>query len=367
MHLDYLRLYNFRNYSSLELYPHQKISVIYGQNGSGKTNILEAVHFSCFARSHRTRQDRDIIRIGENSSAVEIKSTRLDGNHNLSIHMELQPMLHKTAFSYGQKLPKISDIFGNCSCVIFAPEDMNIIKGSPQDRRRFMDMQICQMNTRYLNELSQYQAAVRQRNALLKLPQYSNVNSQFDTWEHIMDTYGSYIINRREEFIAQLCTIAQSIYNNISASSSEKLDLVYVNNIRSFKNQTLSEILKQNRENDIKRGSTSYGPHKDDIRFTLSKSIMDSFSSQGQIRTAVLALKLAMIQLIEHNMGEKPILLLDDVFSELDTKRRSALLEYIGNTQCFITCTDLSDIQNTKADSYISVIKENNSVRVVQE
>lgn len=357
MLLKYMRVYNFRNYDSFELYPNPNITVIYGKNGSGKTNLLEAVHFCCFARSQRTRQDKDLIRIGETQCAAGVNTTRKDGNHSVEIHIEnVAGRTIKTPFVYGKRLEKISEIFGHCSCVLFAPEDMSLIKGGPQERRRFADMQISQLNGGYLRNLSMYLNAVKNRNALLRIEKLRGKiknERHLDTWEGIMSEYGKKVTSERDAILKDLNEEASKIYSDISVNLGEKLEIKYISNIGKIANY--DEALKECRETDMNRGGTSYGPHKDDVNFFLNGNDMRDYASQGQIRTAVLAVKLAMISIIDRYMNEKPILLLDDVFSELDARRRAALMEYIAGIQSFISCANKDDLQMAKADSFLHV------------
>lgn len=369
MLLKYLRMYNFRNYNNFELHSNPNITVIYGKNGSGKTNILEAVHFSCFARSQRTRQDKDLIRIGENEAAVAVETIRNDGNHSVNIQLQGISKLQKTPFVHGKRVDRISEIFGHCSCVLFAPEDTGLIKGGPQERRRFADMQISQIDRVYLNQLSMYINAMRNRNALLKIKkdrQESFNDPHIDIWEDIMSREGLRITESREKFFEELNSLVGSIYQNLSVNNGERLKIEYISSIRRS-SDNYSLILRQSRINDMKRGGAYIGPHKDDLYFYLNGNDMRDYASQGQIRTAVLAVKLAMIQIIDRTMGEKPILLLDDVFSELDTRRRAALMEYISNIQSFITCTDKSDLQLAKANSYLHVVNNEGIADVYEE
>ena len=368
MILTDVKLFNFRNYKKLEFKPSKKITVFYGKNGSGKTNLLEAVHFCCLGRSQRTHQDRDMMMKSQVYTSAQLKTVRVDGKHDIELKLRSAGgKTIKTAYVFGKKCEKISEMIGHATCVLFAPEDMIIIKGSPQDRRRFMDMQISQMRYRYLNQLSSYNKVLKYRNIMMKDSYIKKIDeNQLDTWEEIMAAMGAEVILQRIWFLEYLNEIASPIYSNISGREKEKFTLEYSGYFE--KCDTLygsaKKLFKENRQVDMRRGNTSVGLHKDDIVFKLNGHNMKDYASQGQIRTAVLSLKLAMIHIIWKEMGDKPILLLDDVFSELDPKRREGLLEYIEDVQTFITCTDISDVANAKADSYIRV--ENNEEGILR-
>ncbi len=359
MILTDVKLFNFRNYRKLEFQPSKKITVFYGKNGSGKTNLLEAVHFCCLGRSQRTHQDRDMMMKSQPYTAAQLKTIRVDGKHDIELKLRSAGgKTVKTAYVFGKKCERISEMIGHASCVLFAPEDMIIIKGGPQERRRFMDMQISQMRYRYLNELSAYTKVLKYRNIMIKDSYIKKIDEkQMEAWEEILTNTCGSVVYQRKWFLEYLNSVASPIYTNISGKDNEKFTLEYTGQFKDCDTPylTMQKHLRENREIDIRRGSTTFGPHKDDIDFKLNGHSMKEYASQGQIRTAVLSLKLAMIHIIWKEMGDKPILLLDDVFSELDPKRREALLEYVKDVQTFITCTDLSDVANAKADSYIRV------------
>ncbi|MDY5731289.1 MAG: DNA replication/repair protein RecF [Eubacteriales bacterium] len=370
MRIEYLKLFHFRNYERLEWKPNPGTTVIIGKNGSGKTNILEAVHFSCFARSHRTKQDKDLMRIGEPYTSVQVKTERVTGKHDVELKLRHVGKTHKQAYVYGKKTERISEMFGHSTCVLFAPEDLEIIKDSPLERRRFLDMQISQMRYRYLNELTEYHKALKNRNILLKNAQIGmNVDRELDVWEEQMCIQGAEVVRQRQWFLQYLNEVASEIYKDLSPNSKEKFSLNYAG---QFKDEdtpylALERNLKNNRGADIRRATTGFGPHKDDIDFRLNHHLMKEYASQGQMRTAVLSVKLAMIKIIRAEMGDLPVLLLDDVFSELDVRRREALLAHIEGIQSIITCTDKSDIQGAKVDQFLYVENQNGVAHVVEE
>ncbi len=358
MYIESIDLENFRNYEKLTLYPDRGTTVIFGKNGSGKTNILEAVHFSCFGRSQRSKQDRDMMRLGVPYTAVQVRTMRRDGRHDVTLKMRYIGKLQKSVLVYGKRAERISDMFGHSTCVLFSPEDMEIIKGGPQERRRFIDMQLSQMRPRYLLELSDYMKALKNRNVLLKNASLGiTVGDQFPIWEEILAQTGAKIVDQREWFLNRLQEIAEPIYRELSANPKEKFSIHYSTQLKQadMRVEMMNQTLDMNRSNDIRRQQTSFGPHRDDMDCRLNGYAMKEYASQGQMRTAVLAIKLAMIQMIEEEMGEKPVLLLDDVFSELDMRRRRALLKYIKDIQSIITCTDRSDVAGANVDCFIRV------------
>lgn len=358
MYIESIQLYNFRNYDKLELAPHRGTSVIYGKNGSGKTNLLEAVHFSCFGRSQRSRQDRDMMRLEQSESAVKIRTRRCDGRHEVELRMRYQGRLQKSVLVYGKRVERISEMFGHSTCVLFSPEDMDIIKGGPTERRRFMDMQLSQMRPTYLNALSDYIKALKSRNILLKSAAMGRAaEAELEVWEQQMARRGAEIVQQRQWFLSLLNEIAAPIYRELSGSADESFLLYYAGSLKQDESpmESLLHNLKSGRATDIRRQQTSFGPHRDDMDCRLNGHPMKEFASQGQMRTAVLAMKLAMIRMIQGEMGELPILLLDDVFSELDLRRRRALLGYIKNIQSFITCTDKSDLADAHVDCFLHV------------
>lgn len=358
MYIESIQLYNFRNYDKLELKPHRGTSVIYGKNGSGKTNLLEAVHFSCFGRSQRTKQDRDMMRLAEEMSIVKIRTQRRDGRHEVELRMRYLGKLQKGVLVYGKRVDRISEMFGHSTCVLFSPEDMDIIKDGPSERRRFVDMQLSQMRPSYLNALSDYMKALKNRNVLLKNALLGqNVDAELSVWEEQLARFGGEIVRQRQWFLAILQQKAVPIYAALGGNPKEVFSLHYQSPLKKEENlrESLLASLFQGRAGDIRRQQTGAGPHRDDVDFRLNGHPMKEFASQGQMRTAVLSIKLAMIEIIQEEMGEKPILLLDDVFSELDIRRRKALLGYIKDIQSFITCTDKSDLADAHVDCFIEV------------
>lgn len=357
--LKEIKIFNFRNYKKLEFQPNKGVSVFYGKNGSGKTNLLEAVHFCCFGRSQRTRHDKDMMMRGEVYTSAQVKTERITGKHDIELKLRHAGKVIKTAYVYGKKVSKISEMMGHSTCVLFAPEDMQIIKDGPQDRRRFMDMQISQMRYRYLNQLSDYVKCMKYRNIALKNAYVTgkNMDKELDVWEEQMCINGADVIRQRQWFLEYLNSVAAPIYADLSKNTKEKFTLEYSGIFKTDDTPYLSleKYLKQNRDVDTRRGVTTQGPHKDEIEFKLNTRPMKEYASQGQIRTAVLSLKLAMIEIITHEMGDKPILLLDDVFSELDPSRRKALLDYVKDIQTFVSCTDISDVQNANVDEFYHV------------
>ena len=349
MIIDKLTLRNFRNYEETVLTPHEGVNLFFGANGSGKTNLLEAVHYCALGKSHRITGDQSAVRIGESFAVCGVSVTT--GGVRREITVRLVPNeLNKKVILVDQKpIRRFSDMMGCLQCVIFSPEDLGLIREGPSMRRRYLDMMISQVNRGYFIALQQYRSGLEQRNALLKNMRAAGQNNagMLDVFEQAMAAPAAVIVAARKKVIAMLAELAADTYRGISGRDGEEFQASYHSAFRDSENveEDFMRILKEDREEDLRLGITSDGPHRDDLNLSLNKKNMKVYASQGQIRTAALSLKLAQMKALRAMSGEAPVLLLDDVMSELDKDRRMRLVKEISDYQTFITCTDESDLE----------------------
>lgn len=342
MYLKEIKIINFRNYSKEEVKFHKKVNIITGNNAQGKTNLLESLYIMCLGKSFRTNKDVEMIRFGEDLCKVKSKSIKNDSELEVEINFSKEGKLIKID---GLKASKSTDILDNVYMVIFSPEDLKIVKDEPEKRRRFMDRELCLIKPIYYKNLTRYKKILHQRNSLLK---QQDINKEhLLVWNEELAEYGSKIILERRRFIEKINTISKEISRNIT-NGKEALVVSYEANVEC--KETLEEQkeyflkkLNRNINNDIYRRNTTVGPHKDDIKICLDEIDIRHFGSQGQQRTAALSLKLAEIKLIKEETGEDPILLLDDVLSELDIERQHFLIHSLRGIQLFITTTEIGD------------------------
>ena len=341
MKIKSLKLKNFRNYELLNLEFDEATNIFYGDNAQGKTNILEALYLCGTTKSHRGTKDRDMIQFGMDESHLEIIVDKNGLDYQIDMHLKKNSPKGIAI----NKIPirKASELFGIVNIVFFSPEDLNIIKNGPAERRRFIDLELSQLDKVYLNNLSNYNKIVNQRNHLLKEIDYNKAAaSTLEIWEMQLIDYGNKIIQRRKQFIEQINEIVSLIHTKLTGGR-ENLQLIYE---PSNGNMSLEMALEKNRERDMKIKSTSVGPHRDDICFMAGDLDIRRFGSQGQQRTAALSLKLSEIELVKQVINNKPILLLDDVLSELDKHRQNYLLDSIDDIQTLITCTGVDEFVN---------------------
>ena len=341
MYIQSLELKNFRNYKKLNIEFDNGTNILYGNNAQGKTNILEAIYLSATSKSHRGSKDKEIINFGENESHIKIIVSKNDVPVRIDMHIRKNKS--KGIAINGIPIKKISELFGIINVVFFSPEDLSIIKNGPAARRRFIDLELCQLDKIYVYNLMNYNKILVQRNQLLKDLNYyydKDLYNTLDIWDMQLGEYGSKIISRRTSFIEELNEVIYGIHRNIT-NGKEELIIKYEPNI--FGNNLYDE-LKSNRDKDIKYKTTSVGPHRDDIGFFDRDIDLKKFGSQGQQRTAALSLKLSEIELVKSIIKDKPILLLDDVMSELDSNRQTQLLDSLYNVQTVITCTGLDEL-----------------------
>lgn len=345
-----LELNNFRNYENQKIEFDKKNNILYGDNAQGKTNVLEALFLCGTTKSHKGAKDREMIRIGCDEAHLRMIIEK-DGMER-KIDMHLKKNKSKGAAIDGIPIKKSAQIIGMVNMVFFSPEDLSIIKSGPEMRRKFIDMELCQLDKIYLNNLYNYNRVLKQRNNLLKQissadgfrsnkksEQSQSLMSTLDIWDEQLCNYGKEVIKARVEFINELSEIVKNIHYRLSGNT-EDISMKYDANVS---NDNFADKLFLNRERDIYMGSTSCGPHRDDVSFYIKETDIRKFGSQGQQRTSALSLKLSEIEIVKKRIKEEPILLLDDVLSELDRKRQNHLLNSIVNTQTIITCTGLEE------------------------
>ena len=333
-----LELKNFRNYERLSVDFDPSTNIIYGDNAQGKTNILEAICVSGTSRSHRGSRDKDMIRFGEQEAHIRTIVEKNSSEYRIDIHLKNN---HSKGIAINKvPIKKSSDLFGILNIIFFSPEDLAIIKNGPDKRRRFIDMELCQIDRVYLYNLTEYSKTLNQRNKLLKDIVFNKkLLDTLPVWDDKLAEYGSKIIKRREEFVETIAPLVSELHRQIS-NDREEVELFYEKNVSA---EGMREALDFSYDNDIRLGSTTKGPHRDDLRFDLGGVDLRKFGSQGQQRTAALSLKLSEVTMMEKETGEKPVLLLDDVLSELDSNRQKDLLKSLSDTQTLITCTGLDD------------------------
>lgn len=336
-----IELAGYRNYDSLVLQFDRGTNILYGDNAQGKTNILEAIFISATTKSHRGSKDREIVNFDREEGHIrtflekEGVETRVD--------MHLRKSKSKGIAIDGQKIKKAADLLGLCNVVFFSPEDLGIIKNGPAERRRFVDMELCQLDSFYLYNLNHYNKIVNQRNKLLK-DMYLNpdLKETLGIWDMQLISFGSKLIERRKLFVEQLNEIIFDIHRKLSGNR-EDLVIQYEPDVEIAE---FEHKLKCSQDRDMKSKMTSVGPHRDDFCFMIKGVDIRKFGSQGQQRTAALSLKLSEIELVKKITKDNPILLLDDVLSELDSNRQNYLLNSIGDIQTIITCTGLEEFVN---------------------
>lgn len=371
MIIENLKLHDFRNYEELNLTPHPGINILFGQNGSGKTNLLEAVHYCALGRSHRTSLDREVVRKGAAMSACGVQVRKNGVKVDVAVKLTPGESRKKQVFLDRKRAERLSDMMGKLQCVIFSPEDLMLVKEGPSIRRRFMDMMLSQLSTAYFVALQQYNKALDQRNAILKeIKRGAHCDAaMLDAFEDAMARPCQTIVSLRKQVVEQVAACAAEKYRAISGREQETFALRYACCLPDVQDAIaqVKNILRKNRQEDVFRATTTFGVHREDIALTLSGREMKLFASQGQIRTAALSMKLAQLEVFRQQTGEAPVLLLDDVMSELDMTRRTRLLEEISGVQTFITCTDESDLDGCRERrSYQVSTDENGKAKICQ-
>ena len=340
MWIKKLKLNNFRNYQTQEIEFDKNINIIYGENAQGKTNIIEAIFLSSVGKSFRTNKEKELIKFNENFCNVEIDYEKSDRDGNIKIDISTK----KNIYINKIKIKKLSELLGNIHTVIFTPDDINILKGGPENRRKFLNIMISQLRPKYMHIYSLYNKALEERNNYLKKIKQENASEEMlEIWDEQLISYGKIISEYRKEFIDKIKNKIKIIHKNITGEK-EEIKINYLTDCLDENNYR--ELLKQRKKLDIIKGYTTRGIHRDDFQIFINDILVNVYGSQGQHRTAILSLKISELQVVNDEIGENPILLLDDFMSELDENRRSNFIENIKDTQVIITCTDKIEINN---------------------
>ncbi len=347
MIIESVDLQNYRNYEYLNMIFDDKTNIIYGDNAQGKTNILEALYVCATSKSHRGNKDKEVIKFGDDEAHIKVIVKKNDIRYRIDMHLKKSKA--KGIAVNGIPIKKAVELFGIINIVFFSPEDLNIIKDGPSERRKFIDMELSQLDKVYLNSLINYNKVVNQRNKLLKQININQKKEDYETldvWDMQLVKYGRDVITGRIDFVKRINEIVGQIHKKLSGEKEElKLEYVPSVSIDDFEKE-----VAYSRQRDIKLKATSVGPHKDDMIFYINGNDVRKFGSQGQQRTAALSLKLAEIEIVKKIINDTPVLLLDDVLSELDSNRQNFLLNSIGDIQTIVTCTGLDEFINNRFD-----------------
>lgn len=349
MQIKSVVLRNFRNYSFEKFIFNPKVNVLVGDNAQGKTNLLEGIYFSCIGKSFKTKNERELIKKENTYSTINLDFEKQNGDNKIFIE-----------FKNGEKyvklneinITKISSLLGNLCCVFFSPNELKLVKDAPEDRRKFMDIDISQLSKEYYLSLLKYNKILKERNKLLKSTDSTEIILEtLPIWDSQLVKVASEIILDRLDFIKKLNLLSGKEHEFLT-ENAETLKLQY-SSVEDFYEKTKDEIeeillkkLKENYEKDLKLKYTTVGPHRDDIKIFLNDFDVKNFGSQGQQRTVLLSMKLAELEIFKDNFGEYPILLLDDVFSELDEKRKHNLFKRTQKVQTFITTTKFDIVED---------------------
>ncbi len=335
MFIKEIYLKNFRNYEEQKIELNENVNVFYGNNAQGKTNVLEALYFCALGRSFRTHKESELINFKDSFSNINVNYQKNDRDN--SIEISLNKKNSKVIKFNGIKLNKNSELVGHINLVIFSPDDIMILKQGPALRRKFLDILISQLKPKYLHELNEYNKILEQRNAMLKSKRLETI----DIWNEQLATQTEKIYNYRKEYIEKIQKKLTVIHPGLT-DNKETIEIKYKTR---FKNkESFIKILEENKPLDMLRGYTSEGAHREDFEISINKKSLNLYGSQGQHRTAVLALKIAELNIIKEEIGENPVLLLDDVTSELDEHRVMSIFEVVKDYQVLITCTDINSI-----------------------
>ena len=351
MYAGTVLLRDYRNYADalLELSP--GVNVLYGDNGQGKTNALEALYYCCAGRSHRTRADRELIRAGADAARFRVTAFRRDGEHEIDVRLSRADK--RVIRVNGRQISRSGEMMGYMIGVLFSPEDLRTVKDGPEARRRFVDIGLSQLDSGYYYTLQRYNRALRQRNEALRAP--GTGTAEIDAWDGQLAKAGWALYCRRDAYIRELGAIASRVAEEIAPGGGE-FRCVYAPDIPDAAGEEdVLRALARSRDADLRRGTTTAGVHRDDVKLMLGDMDVRAFGSQGQQRTGALCMRLAELELVKREAGEWPVLMLDDVMSELDPSRRRQLIRRLGEVQTVITCTDLSDLADVRSDRQIRV------------
>jgi DNA replication and repair protein RecF len=346
--IQHLKINQFRNYQNADVALIEGINIFYGDNAQGKTNLLESLYIAAYGKSFRSKNSDDLILEHALRCSVEVAYSK---NYT---HGTVKAIFERPGqrFLYANNLQQIKrvDYIGHIHVVLFSPEDLRLVKEGPQERRLFIDRELSHINKVYLDQLMKYNKVLKQRNTLLKtIKNPLLLESQLEVWDNQLVYYGARIIVKRQQFIQRINALSRLIHKKITLGK-EQLEILYESSIDNEMNDLktieakLLELVKKAFDHDLKRGFTTVGPHRDDLAISINQIDTRRFGSQGQQRTAALSLKLSELEIIKDEIGEYPILLLDDVMSELDQSRQHFLLETIKNIQTILTTTDIKGL-----------------------
>ena len=346
MYIEKIKLQNFRNYEQLELDLNKNINIIYGENAQGKTNIIESIFLCAFGKSFRTSKEKEMIKFNKEKSLVEAFYQKKDRDGKIKIELGNKKQISLN----GIKIKKLSELLGNINIVIFTPEDINILRDGPAKRRRFLDMMIGQLRPNYVYNLNMYTKTIEQRNNYLRqIKEENKPEDMLEIWDEKLAEYGEKVYIYRKEFIEKLYNKINETHGNIT-DNKETLKIEFISNCDN--KEKYLKLLKERRKLDIIKGFTTKGIHRDDFVIYINGKEVNIYGSQGQNRTVVLSLKIAELNVIYEEIGEYPILLLDDFMSELDEVRRKNFLNNIKNTQVILTCTEKIDLPEVEYNLY---------------
>ena len=340
MEIKSVQLKNFRNYTNEVVFFNKNLNVLEGKNAQGKTNLLEAVFLCAIGKSPRTNKEKELIKWNENLGKVTIEFNKISGNKKIEIYLFSNQ--NKAVKINGVPIKKLGELMGELNAIYFSPDELKLVKDSPDERRRFMDIDLSQFNKNYFYALNKYNKILNQRNKLLKSGNENSIKETISIWNEQLSEQACFIILKRLELIEQLKVFAKKAHFYLT-DNAEEMNLSYVgltNTNKETLKQKLLKLYDESLEKDLNLGYTTVGPHRDDIKIVVNNIDVRHFGSQGQQRTCALSLKLAELEIFKTNLGEYPVLLLDDVLSELDKTRREKLLTIINNFQTLLTCTE---------------------------
>lgn len=341
MYIKKIMLLDYRNYRNITINLGRNVNVFMGDNAQGKTNVLEAMYYCGFGKSHRTNRDKELVNWDTEKAFISLSvgKERIDKRIDVNIFKDGKKAIKVNSI----KINKIGELVGIFNVVMFSPEDLKIVKESPGIRRKFIDMELSQLNKKYYYSLVQYNKILNERNTVLK---QRNVDlSMLDIYDLQLSEFAEYIVKERIKYIDKLNEHGKVVHGEIT-SGKENIEFKYISSIKDLTNIKQSFLLglEKNRNKDIEKRITSVGPHRDDFLILINDIDAKSYGSQGQQRTAVLTMKFASLRIIKELTGEYPVLLLDDVLSELDFNRKRYILTSIGQIQTVITCTGIEDL-----------------------
>ena len=340
MEIKSVQLKNFRNYTLENVVFKNGLNILEGKNAQGKTNLLEAVFLCAIGKSPRTNKEKDLLKWNETVGKVTIEFSKLNGNKKIELYLFSNQ--NKAIKINGVPIKKLGELMGELNAIYFSPDELKLVKESPDERRRFMDIDLSQFNKNYFYALSKYNKILNQRNKLLKSGNIQSIKETISIWNEQLSEQACYIILKRLELIEKLKVFAEKAHYYLT-DNQEQMVLSYVGLTDTDKDvlkQKLLNLYENSLEKDLNLGYTSVGPHRDDIKIMVNNIDVRHFGSQGQQRSCALSLKLAELEIFKSNLGEYPVLLLDDVLSELDEFRREKLLKIINNFQTILTCTE---------------------------